>query len=461
MAIFRAKRNTNGKDQLFCVINGKKHQVIDWSRTGLSFYANSSTDKSREAECEIKYITEETDITLYSGKIELVRFSKNENSDEETEVGASIIDGQLSGMISALYLQGIKEQIRNENSQMKAIEPEIYKLISSAKNDLSILSEKCTQFEDAINILPLSDRKIEEDMFLKNTAPYVTNILTNYNSALDKIVDVNKLDSNSVFHRVFKKEIYEPFFASSAFGSRIADKPLGYAGDFEMMNQLYRDSFEGKSLLGKILHNYLLNEDSGKSVKDRVPMFLNFYNDQSSKEKVDVLSIGSGPALEVQEFIRVTSQEVLDRYHVTLFDLDAYALEHAQSSISSIMRTQGKNLKVSYINASIKRILKEEASALDDFDLIYSGGLFDYLENDLCTALVTKLYEHLKPAGTMTIGNFTYGNKSKAFCHLVFDWNLIHKTENEILAWADNVRTGNKSVKMDAQNANGYLILEK
>ena len=51
------------------------------------------------------------------------------------------------------------------------------------------------------------------------------------------------------------------------FAARCFHKPLGYAGDFEMMNMLYRNESLGDTLVGRSLSRVLLDSDAGQAVR--------------------------------------------------------------------------------------------------------------------------------------------------------------------------------------------------
>jgi hypothetical protein len=65
-------------------------------------------------------------------------------------------------------------------------------------------------------------------------------------------------------------ELLHSFLKESPFLRRALEKPLGYAGDFEMMNMLYRDPWEGKTALGRALNVCFTNEPAAIANKNRI-----------------------------------------------------------------------------------------------------------------------------------------------------------------------------------------------
>ena len=54
-----------------------------------------------------------------------------------------------------------------------------------------------------------------------------------------------------------------------SIAARFFHKPLGYAGDFEMMNMLYRNESLGDTLFGQALSRVILDCDAARAVRHR------------------------------------------------------------------------------------------------------------------------------------------------------------------------------------------------
>src|SRR3954464_5883429 len=65
-------------------------------------------------------------------------------------------------------------------------------------------------------------------------------------------------------------DLLHPLLAESPFLRRALQKPLGYAGDFEMMNMLYRDPWEGETPLGRALNVCFTDEPAAVANKNRI-----------------------------------------------------------------------------------------------------------------------------------------------------------------------------------------------
>jgi extracellular factor (EF) 3-hydroxypalmitic acid methyl ester biosynthesis protein len=59
-------------------------------------------------------------------------------------------------------------------------------------------------------------------------------------------------------HQTFAKRQLHPLVLCSPFAHRTFQKPLGYAGDYEMVNMIIRDPHEGSSLFAKVVNLWFI-----------------------------------------------------------------------------------------------------------------------------------------------------------------------------------------------------------
>jgi SAM-dependent methyltransferase len=458
---FRQTRHEDNSGHLALRIKDIVIQLKNWSRTGLGFECSDTLArfevKSQIQDVKITY----GDITIYEGAITIERAVKRE--EDRTHYGASFPGGVFitESIDAAMSVSSCANKFNSVASEVETANPDFCRSVLALNAALRIIKDTCEQEQLRWRNMTYDQRCEAERIFIHALSLQVKEAFTRFNIKIAKQVDIENLAEGSIYHRVFHEEVY-PYFENSDIIRRAYEKPRGYAGDFEMMNQIYRDGFEGPNLFGRVLHHYIINEHSGESVKFRKPYFYSYYQKLMSRPGTqNVLSVACGPAVEFQEVVQKWSQSDLDRLNVTLFDLDREALEHSQTKIYSIAAQQGKNPNVTFINASVKSFLTSAGDTHVKYDLIYSGGLFDYLDNTTSAALVRKFFGMLNPGGYVIIGNFTKDNMTKAYLHLLANWSLIHKTESEMRNWAAGIENCSVEIEFDRLKMNAFLVLKR
>jgi 2-polyprenyl-3-methyl-5-hydroxy-6-metoxy-1,4-benzoquinol methylase len=456
---FRQTRVANPMGRLKITIGGVAMSLENWSRTGVAFIAPEAPFEVGQSVAGVRIFCEE--IPIYEGDIRIR--AAQPSRDGQTRYGASFASGlfKSESVESASAVTQCLERAHHAVDATLGACPEFCRSVIALKAVLREIQATCQKEEERARKLPFDSRRDSEQVFLTHMTERFKKIFFSFNEQIARQVDLESLPENSVYHRIFREEIY-PFFEGADLVRRAYEKPRGYAGDYEMMNQIYRNGFEGWDLFGRMLHNYIANENSGESVKFRKPYFVGYYNRLlETPGNRRVLSIACGPSVELQEVVSTWSPADLERLHVTLFDLDREALEHAQTKLYELAANRGAHLRLQFINASIKSFLTSHAETHEAYDLIYSAGLFDYLDNLTASALVHKFAGMLNPGGRLIIGNFTKENKTKAFLHLLTAWPLIHKTEPEMRAWAQGLGGVSIEVEYDHLGMHAFLVLRK
>jgi SAM-dependent methyltransferase len=458
---FHPTRFKNDANQLVLTIRGLPAVLLNWSQTGIGFELPPDASPLKEGTRFTAISLTCGDIELYRGDIE-VRWSGPGESGG-TYYGAAFASGPFAvdTVDAALEVNRTARALASDAGEMEAVDPGFCQSVLALSAGLRATREACAAQEAALKLLPQDRRREAERVFLSEMARKVRTVFVHFNVKISEQVEVEKLPEDSRYHRVFREEIY-PYFEGADLIRRAYEKPRGYAGDYEMMNQIYRDGFEGTDLFGKILHHYIANENSGESVKFRKLYLYGFYCKALERAgEQNVLSVACGPAVEYQEAVSLWRPEDLSRVRVTLFDLDREALEHVQARVLELADRRKVEPRVVYVNASVKSFLYANAHTHEKFDLIYSAGLFDYLDNLTSAALVRKFSAMLKPGGTLVIGNFTHANLTKAFLHLLTRWTLIHKSEQEMLNWTTGIEGCTAEIQFDQLKMNAFLVLRR
>lgn len=241
----------------------------------------------------------------------------------------------------------------------------------------------------------------------------------------------------------FTELVLTPEMRLGAIWDRSYAKPLGYPGDFEIMNQVYDWKRVGNNAYEMLLHR--LGLDVAECIQTRMETVRTHISEVARTKGVDqparILSLGSGPVREVETFV---SNPINQKWHTTftLIDQEDAALRYAyEKTYPHVLNAHGR-LKIQCLNMSFTDILRGTSglSHLPPQDLIYSVGLLDYLTERRSTSLVRRLYQQLRPGGMLIIGNMNETSLSNFWpLEFITDWTLAYRNEAQMLAWAEGL----------------------
>ena len=243
--------------------------------------------------------------------------------------------------------------------------------------------------------------------------------------------------------------------------ARCFHKPLGYAGDFEMMNMIYRNESLGDTLFGRSLSRVLLDSQAGQAVRHRAHYLAGKIKAAAVRAAPDrparILSVAAGPAMELQLILRNDPALLrAGRAELTLLDQDAGALRHARERIEALAVQAGIEVALRCTNTSIRTVITEGLNG--SYELIYSAGLFDYLNDRTARAAGARLVAALAPGGTAVIGNFGTAIPSRPMLELILDWPLHHRSASDLRQLFGDLGTG-MTVEQEATGVNLFAAI--
>jgi hypothetical protein len=238
------------------------------------------------------------------------------------------------------------------------------------------------------------------------------------------------------------------FLMLSPWMHRARHKPLGYPGDFEVMNGLYGRHFDGATLFAKALNVAMVSLTAAEAVRTRKDLLKQQISEQidahSDGRPVRVLSIAAGPAQEIYELLE--ERERLEApLQIVLFDQDASALSFSYGRLSRLVNARWKDqVEVLHLHDSITRLLRGTSvlTGSGTFDLVYSCGLFDYLRPNSWVSLYRGLFEMVGPGGSLLVGNMVPDCPTRWVMELHLDWFLEYRDHDALRALANKAVPG-------------------
>jgi extracellular factor (EF) 3-hydroxypalmitic acid methyl ester biosynthesis protein len=206
------------------------------------------------------------------------------------------------------------------------------------------------------------------------------------------------------------------------------DKPLGYAGDFQVIDWIYDYKADSPGR-GRLWDEFFHELAAPQAVRNRKDYFCNLFTATCKQTPAprSVLDIACGPCREVID--AVAQAGPLARG--TLFhcvDIEKRAIAYAQEKTRKV-----KGVSFQWETANVLRI-----RPACQYDLVWCAGLFDYLNDRLATLLLKRMWRWTKEGGSCVIGNFHANNPSRNYMEWCGGWCLIHRTDDDIKQLCSN-----------------------
>jgi len=268
-------------------------------------------------------------------------------------------------------------------------------------------------------------------------------------------------------HRTYMKRQIHPLVLCSPFLYRSYQKPLGYAGDYEIVSMMMRDPFEGASMFAKLVNRIFLNTSPVLAHQSRIVYLSGHLGAEARRvalkgEGLRVYNLGCGPAREISQFL--TEQDLSNRAQFTLLDFNDETLAYATRTLGEARTRAHRASAIQIIKKSVHQILKDsgKAGTAPKYDLVYCAGLFDYLSDQVCKRLMNYFYDLLTPGGLLIGTNVSTANPSRNWMEYVLDWHLIYRNTAQFAALApDRAPADSYSVQAIGTGVNIALEVRK
>lgn len=269
-------------------------------------------------------------------------------------------------------------------------------------------------------------------------------------------------------HRAFAQRQLHSLLLCSPFLHRTYAKPLGFAGDYEMMNMIVRNELEGKSLYAKVINSYLLSQVSPEAVRNRVVFLQSRIVNETSRVArlggtANIFCIACGPAWEARNFL--CESALADRAKFRLLDFNEETLDYTGKKMEEARRQHQRTTSVEMVKNSVQNLLRDKRripSDKDQYDLIYCSGLYDYLNDRIVKALNNYLYDQLRPGGSLVVGNFAPCTPVRNFMEHLAEWFLIYRDGKQLAALSpEQADPENCNVVGEHTGANIFLEVRK
>ncbi|MHC4892069.1 MAG: class I SAM-dependent methyltransferase [Planctomycetota bacterium] len=241
---------------------------------------------------------------------------------------------------------------------------------------------------------------------------------------------------------------------------RSFEKPRGYAGDAVLLDYIYGEPVEaqdGPSPRARAVQRYATGRPAAAAVRHR-RQWLAFQIDRAAdralaegREGARVLSVACGHLREGRDSVALQTGAISECVAV---DADARSLAEVERAFAG---------RVQPVQMSVARLLAR-AERLGEFDLVYSAGLYDYLDDALARRLTARLFERLRPGGRLIVTNFLPQVADVGYMETFMGWELIYRDLDGVRDFAGDIdpdRIRRLEVSQDPFGAVGTLVVDR
>jgi hypothetical protein len=210
-------------------------------------------------------------------------------------------------------------------------------------------------------------------------------------------------------------------------------KPRGYPGDATLMDFAYGhhtilDEVNDAGPLAQSIYRCTSGAAQSASARLRIELIANEISRLTTQRPVTLVSYASGHARELE---RLSNNEKARLQRFVAIDADLQSLEEARKSADGILFEGQK-----------RNVIKQAMDDLPKGDLVYSLGLFDYLNDEHAVQVCRKMIEQAKPGATVLLANLAPTAANLAYCEAIMDWWMVTRDEAQLLRIAEQALTG-------------------
>jgi len=444
-------------------VDNRSHELDDLSMTGLSVVgANDSEPPAPGSNVVVRLRV--GDALLHEGEAEVRRV-------EPTPAGARMAMQLNSGFLDVPKLVARHQEVMLERELARATLPDDGLVPAEYRRHLSDI---LFMFREFRTIADRAEARIrahggdvdgpEANEFLDRCEARLVPAWNDFWKRANALVEPLRQDPDALAAtKRYTERVLTPEVMVGAVWRRSYEKPLGYPGDYQIMNQVYDWQRVGNTFYEKLQHR--LGLENAVCVATRAELVREAIDEEIHRETGRVTHISSLGCGSAREVIGYLSKDRIDgRASFTLIDQDQGALSYAyERTYPEVIRHGGK-VNVQCLNASFIQLLRtgELFGKLPPQDLIYSVGLVDYFQARRAKNFIAALYEHLAPGGLMIIGNMKDTDISCFWpMEFICDWTVVYRTPDEMRALAEGLTGAEFDVRDDASGRVTMLYVRK
>lgn len=291
--------------------------------------------------------------------------------------------------------------------------------------------------------------------------------------------DELSVDRRKICARIAQRQLYN-YLDQSPFVQASRVPPSGQPGDTMVIRMILGEAPTAPTLLGNVIDRWHLNTRVSQAHRNRIEIItdwlaLKLREAAPSSGQLRICSLGCGPAREIPRLIaRESDNPALARLTFVLEDYSNDALATALEGVeiagrgarfrpdTITRRTNAFRLAVAYNGESLP------APKEEPFDLVYCAGLYDYLDDEVASAVTRALFHRLKPGGMLLLTNVDPVNPNRGAQEYLLNWPLVYRDHDAMARIGERLARDmpglSGSFRQGVENAglvaNGTIALE-
>jgi hypothetical protein len=223
-------------------------------------------------------------------------------------------------------------------------------------------------------------------------------------------------------------------------------KPHGYHGDFEIIDKFYNNWVNPEPRLSR-WDRWIQSLECTRAVRNRKDYFRSIAGTEAHiRRTMNILNVGSGPCRDLLELLNSLSVGALVR--TTCVDIDTSAITFARNLLGSYGNS------IEFVQTNVLRF-----GFVEQFDLVWSAGLFDYLNDRLFVAALRRMFRAAKFGCKVVIGNFSSNNPGRSAMEWG-NWRLNHRSPDHLRSLVAEAKLGHSNLCITSEALGVNLFVE-
>ncbi len=383
-------------------------------------------------------------------------------------VSASLVDpwSDLKGLVPGELLRSyVHDFVADWDASVARLHQDFRLSVGNLRNYLQELSRWLEHWETEANLPDSDDKEKFVNDFVVDVdseiAPRLTDLYAKFEES-SKSID----RKHAPFHRAYAQRELHPLMMCSPFMHRAFSKPLGYAGDFIMVQMMLSEPLIGHNTFAKLLNASALRHEAPAAHRNRIELLHEALRRETRRALAEsgsakILNLGCGPAEEVRRFVDEDSESSCTEFR--LVDFNTETLDYVKANLLPFAKQRRPEMIIQTEQRSVHEIIQQSVEQkrgdTPEYDMVYCAGLFDYFRDTTCGFLIELFYSWIKPGGVVLVTNVSPTHSSIAIMQYVLEWSLDLRDAAHMAKLVPDL--GQQQTYVDRTGVNVFLEIRK